>query len=146
VDRFTVIGQYGPGKTNGKEVPGYRQEKGFHPIPTRHFFAGPLHRQLALGGVLSMCARESGCPGGSPRLPSSSINPLKLFGRTCDVLEPNILLLTIQPEEKISLRFGVKVPGMANQIYPIDAKFSYQTFQHPFPGLRAAGPGLPEGD
>ena len=56
--------------------------------------------------------------------------PLRLFGRACDALESNILLLTIQPDERISLRFGVKVPNMPNQIYPIDMKFSYrETFR-----------------
>lgn len=51
---------------------------------------------------------------------------MRLFGRTCDVLEPNVLTLTIQPEEKISLRFGVKYPFAANQIYSIHMDFSYR--------------------
>ena len=60
--------------------------------------------------------------------------PLKLFGRSCDVLEPNFLVLTIQPEEKISLRFGVKYPYSQNQIYPIDMSFCYQdAFKTPSP-------------
>jgi glucose-6-phosphate 1-dehydrogenase len=61
--------------------------------------------------------------------------PLRLFGRTCDVLEPNTLALTIQPEEKISLRFGVKFPNVLNKIYPVNMLFSYQdtfkTGSHP---------------
>jgi len=61
--------------------------------------------------------------------------PLKLVGRTCDVLEPNVLVLTIQPEEKVSLRFGVKYPYAANQIYNIHMDFRYQetfkTTSHP---------------
>ena len=51
--------------------------------------------------------------------------PLRLFGRSCDVLEPNVIVLTIQPEEGIRLRFGVKNPGSANQIAPVTVRFSY---------------------
>lgn len=50
----------------------------------------------------------------------------KLFGRTCDILEPNVLKLTIQPEEKIVSRFGVKYPYTANQVYPAEMAFSYR--------------------
>jgi len=133
VDRFTVIGQYGPGKVQGKEVPGYRQEKGVSPDSTTPtFFAGAFYIAnwrwagvpfyVRTGKRLAKRITEIAIQFDQP--------PLRLFGRTCDMLEANVLLLTIQPEEKISLRFGVKVPGMPNQIYPIDMKFSYkETFQ-----------------
>ena len=52
--------------------------------------------------------------------------PLRLFGRSCDTLEPNILVLTVQPDERIFLRFGVKYPGTANQIYPVNVDFRYR--------------------
>ncbi len=56
--------------------------------------------------------------------------PVKLFGRTCDIIEPNILILTIQPDEKISLRFSVKYPYTENQVYPVDMVFNYnETFK-----------------
>jgi glucose-6-phosphate 1-dehydrogenase len=135
VDRFTVVGQYGPGKINGKEVPGYRQEKGISPdSSTATFFAGAFYIANWRWAGVPFYVRTG--KRMARRITEIAIQfdqpPLRLFGRTCDVLEPNLLLLTIQPEEKISLRFGVKVPRMANQIYPIDMKFSYQeTFQAP---------------
>ncbi len=52
--------------------------------------------------------------------------PLRLFGRTCDVLEPNVLFLTIQPDERIGLRFLVKYPFSANQLYAVRMDFSYK--------------------
>jgi glucose-6-phosphate 1-dehydrogenase len=56
--------------------------------------------------------------------------PLRLFGRSCDALDPNVLILTIQPDEKIRLCFGVKVPNVPNQIYPVQMNFGYRdTFQ-----------------
>jgi glucose-6-phosphate 1-dehydrogenase len=135
MDRFTVVGQYGPGKMNGKEVPGYRQETGVAPNSnTPTFFAGAFYIANWRWAGVPFYVRTG--KRMSKRITEIAIQfdqpPLRLFGRTCDVLDPNILLLTIQPDEKISLRFGVKVPNMANQIYPIDMKFSYrETFQAP---------------
>ena len=55
-----------------------------------------------------------------------------MFGRTCDVLEPNVLFLTVQPDERIALRFHVKYPYSGNQIYPVRMDFSYkETFKTP---------------
>ena len=57
----------------------------------------------------------------------------RLFGRTCDLLEPNVLLLTIQPDEKITLHFGVKYPYAEDQIYSVNMVFSYrETFKTTF--------------
>lgn len=50
---------------------------------------------------------------------------MRLFGRTCDSLEPNVLILTIQQKERISIRFGVKYPKEYNKIYPVYMDFCY---------------------
>ena len=43
-----------------------------------------------------------------------------------------MLFLTIQPDERISLRFLVKYPYSANQVYPVRMDFSYrETFKTP---------------
>jgi glucose-6-phosphate 1-dehydrogenase len=56
--------------------------------------------------------------------------PIRLFGRTCDIMEPNALILTIQPDEKISLRFGVKYPYAANQMYSVEMGFNFADVFH----------------
>jgi glucose-6-phosphate 1-dehydrogenase len=134
-DLYTVRGQYGPGKINEKPVRGYREEKEVSPDSTAPtFFAGKFHIAnwrwagvpfyVRTGKRMARRVTEVVIQFDQP--------PLKLFGRTCDVLEPNFLVLTIQPEEKISLRFGVKYPYSGNQIYPIDMNFCYQdAFQTP---------------
>jgi glucose-6-phosphate 1-dehydrogenase len=133
IDRFTVVGQYGPGKINGKEVLGYRQEKGVVPDSnTATFFAGAFYIANWRWAGVPFYVRTG--KRMAKRITEIAIQfdqpPLKLFGRASDLLDPNTLLLTIQPDERISLRFRVKVPHSANQIYPIDMKFSYQeTFQ-----------------
>ena len=129
IDRFTVSGQYGPGAVGGTDVPGYRVEKGVSPdSATPTFFAGKFHIAnwrwagvpfyVRTGKRLARQVTEICIQFKQP--------PLRLFGRTCDVLEPNALALTIQPEERISLRFGVKYPHVLNKIYPVNMLFSYR--------------------
>lgn len=134
-DLYTVRGQYGPGKIDEKPVPGYRAEKGVNPgSGTPTFFAGKFHIAnwrwagvpfyVRTGKRMARRVTEVVIQFSQP--------PLRLFGRTCDVLDPNFLVLAIQPEEKISLRFGVKYPYSTNQISPIDMNFSYRdAFQVP---------------
>ncbi len=128
IDRFMVRGQYGPGKVHSKEAPGYRQERNVSPsstVPT--FFAGKFYIDNLRWAGTPFYIRTG------KRLPKRVTEiclqfkrlPVKLFGRTCDKLEPNLLVLTIQPDEKISLRFGVKYPYSESQIYHVNMVFSY---------------------
>jgi glucose-6-phosphate 1-dehydrogenase len=135
VDRHTVRGQYGAGRVGGHEVPPYRQEANVSPhskIPT--FFAARLFiDNLRWAGVpfYVRAGKRLGKRVTEICLQFKNL-PLRLFGRTCDTLEPNVLVLTIQPDEKISLRFGVKYPFSQNQIYPVDMVFDYrETFKKP---------------
>jgi glucose-6-phosphate 1-dehydrogenase len=54
--------------------------------------------------------------------------PFCLFGedRVCSRIEPNRLILRIEPEEGISLRFGLKVPGTDMDIDDVNMRFSYR--------------------
>lgn len=129
IDKYTVRGQYGPGKVHGVHAVGYREEKGVAPdstIPT--FFAGKFHIANWRWAGVPFYVRTG--KRLARRMTEICIQfkqpPLKLFGRSCDILEPNVLTLTIQPDEKISLRFGVKYPHMQNKIYSANMIFSYQ--------------------
>ena len=51
--------------------------------------------------------------------------PLKLFGDECNSIVPNGLLISIQPEEKISLRLNSKYPGSENFPHPVEMDFNY---------------------
>lgn len=138
IDRFTVRGQYGPGSVRGFDVPRYRAEKGVSPdSATPTFFAGKFYIAnwrwagvpfyVRTGKRLARRVTEIWIQFKQP--------PLRLFGRTCDALEPNALALTIQPQEKISIRFGVKYPHIMDKVYPVTMVFSYQdafkTKNHP---------------
>jgi glucose-6-phosphate 1-dehydrogenase len=54
--------------------------------------------------------------------------PHLLFARTAvEELEPNVLVIRIQPDEGVSLRFGVKVPGPEIEVRTVDMEFDYET-------------------
>ena len=52
--------------------------------------------------------------------------PLKLFGDECNEIVPNGLLISIQPEERISLRLNSKYPGSENYPHPVEMEFNYR--------------------
>jgi glucose-6-phosphate 1-dehydrogenase len=54
--------------------------------------------------------------------------PLSLFARSdaCDLIEPNVLTLRIQPDEGIELRFASKVPGHDLAIRSVLMEMSYK--------------------
>ncbi len=129
IDNFTVCGQYGEGDINGTGVQGYRSEEGVAPDSTTPTF---IAAKLFIDNW-----RWAGVPfyirAGKrlkKRITEISIHfkqpPLRLFGSACDSIEPNALILGIQPHEEISIDFGVKHPGSGNRLYPVDMNFSYE--------------------
>ncbi len=136
IDRFTVRGQYGPGRINGGRAPGYREEENVSPSSNQlTFFAAKFHvDNLRWAGVPFYVRTGKRL---KRRVTEICIQfkqvPLRIMGRSCDVIDPNTLILTVQPDEKISLRFDVKYPYSGNQIYPTDMVFSYaDTFKTGF--------------
>jgi len=125
----TVIGQYGPGEVQGEQVRGYREEEGVSPgSTTPTFFAGKFFVDnwrwadvpfyLRTGKRLAKRVTEISIHFKQP--------PLRLFSSSCEFIEPNMLVLGIQPDEEISLRFGVKYPSSLSQIYPVTMDFNYK--------------------
>jgi glucose-6-phosphate 1-dehydrogenase len=52
--------------------------------------------------------------------------PLQLFRQMAtEDPTPNLLVLRIQPDEGISLRFGAKVPGTRSDVRPVNMDFRY---------------------
>ena len=126
----TVRGQYGPGKVDGKDVIGYRQEDRVDPNSVTETFAAvkleienwrwagvPIY--LRAGKRLEERVTEVTVVFKQP--------PLHLFktNSTDDKIEPNVLKMRIQPDEGISLRFGAKVPGPTTNVKPVTMEFSY---------------------
>ncbi|HAM52132.1 MAG TPA: glucose-6-phosphate dehydrogenase [Nitrospiraceae bacterium] len=138
IDKYMVRGQYGRGRIHGKDVPGYRQEEGVVPSSnTPTFFAGKFYiDNLRWAGVPFYVRTGKSL---SRHITEICIQlkrlPLRLFGRTCDVMEPNVLVLTIQPDETISLRFNVKYPHASNKVYSakmiLNYREAFKASEHP---------------
>ncbi len=128
----TVRGQYGPGISGDEHVPGYREETG---VPrdsrTETFVAMKLLIDNWRWADVPFYLRTG------KRLPGRSTHvviqfrraPFVLFRDTpVENLMPNQLVLHIQPEEGISLRFAAKVPGPAMRLGAVDMNFEYADY------------------
>ena len=124
-----VRGQYGPGSIAGKPVPGYREEEDVAPDSTTETFA-----------MLTMYFdnwRWAGVPfyiRSGKRLPKRVTEiaiqfraaPHQLFGpEATEQVTPNQLIIRIQPDEGITLRFAAKVPGQITHIRDVNMDFRY---------------------
>ena len=131
VARRTVRGQYGPGEINGQPVPGYRQEPDIAPnSATETFVAIEFHVDNWRWSGVPFYVRTG------KRLARTMTEvrvhfkrtPQALFARTPDEqIEPNVVVISIQPDEGIVLQFGAKKPGSHMQVVPVQANFSYRT-------------------
>ncbi len=124
-----VRGQYGPGAIYGKAVPGYREEEG---IPNNSDTETYVATRLFVDNW-----RWSGVPfylRHGKRLPKRSTEiaiqfkpaPLALFQHTsADELQPNALVLHIQPDEGITITFESKTPGPSIRLRSVEMNFRY---------------------
>jgi glucose-6-phosphate 1-dehydrogenase len=124
-----VRGQYGGGKMGGKEVVGYRQERAVaKDSPTVTYAAVKLFIDnwrwegvpfyLRSGKRMAKRVTEVAIQFKRP--------PLLLFkGCPVEDVNPNVLVLRIQPDEGVSLTFSVKPPGLEICISPLSLDFKY---------------------
>jgi glucose-6-phosphate 1-dehydrogenase len=128
VDEFAVRGQYGRGFVLGEPVPAYREEPGVDPNSSTETFAA---LKLYVDNW-----RWAGVPfyiRSGKRLPKRVTEiaiqfkdvPHRLFTEADSPLEPNVLVIRIQPNEGITLRFGAKLPGQAMRIRWVSMDFRY---------------------
>ncbi len=92
--------------------------------------AAPGGPQLALGRACrSCCARASGSRARSPRSPSQlkPVPHLAFQSHGSVGVQPNQLILTMQPNEGVSLSLGAKIPGSRMRIRPVNMEFLYGT-------------------
>jgi glucose-6-phosphate 1-dehydrogenase len=52
--------------------------------------------------------------------------PQGLFANTSSVIDPNVITISIQPDEGISIAFDAKRPGTQMRTVTVQANFSYQ--------------------
>lgn len=134
-DPPVVLGQYASGEVGPERFPGYREEKNVDPHSLTPTFAAirfsidnwrwrhvPFY--LRSGKRLAKRKSEIAIEFRSP--------PVLLFSQE-ELADkcPSTLVMRVQPDEGISLRFNVKTPGAENEltptleIAPVDMDFSY---------------------
>lgn len=121
-----VPGQYGPARIGGKDVPGFRQEKGVNPeAQTETYVAVTFFvDNWRWAGVPFYLRSGKRLP---KRVSEIAIRfkqaPHAVFPDT--EMPPNLLILRIQPEEGISLKFVSKRPGNGMRLRPVSMDFNY---------------------
>ncbi len=129
LDENTARGQYEAGWQGSEPVPGLKDEKGFAADSTTETFAAiavevdsrrwagvPFY--LRTGKRLGRRVTEIALVfKRAPHLP---------FDQTMtEELSQNALVIRVQPDEGITLRFGSKVPGSSMEVRDVNMDFSY---------------------
>ncbi|MGH7230579.1 MAG: glucose-6-phosphate dehydrogenase [Nitrospiraceae bacterium] len=130
--RSTVAAQYGDGVVEGARVPAYREEPNVLPHSNTETFVAmkllvdswrwadvPFY--LRTGKRLAKRVSEI--------VIEFKPAPFMLFRKTgVEHLAPNVLVIRIQPDEGISLRFDAKVPGPRVHVGTVDMDFHYSKY------------------
>jgi len=128
VDQSVVRGQYGPGWVGATETSAYRSEPAVNPASeTETFVAARLEIDDWRWAGVPFYLRAG------KRLPKRATEiaiqfkdvPQRLFPTVGDEPEPNLLVIRIQPDEGIQLRFAAKVPGLGIDVRPVNMDFAY---------------------
>jgi glucose-6-phosphate 1-dehydrogenase len=126
----TARGQYDAGSIGGKPVPGYREEPNVNPQSnTETYAAVKLYIDNWRWADVPFYLRS----GKRLQRKNSEIAirfkgiPHRLFGEGGDSIDNNVLVMKIQPEEGVSLRFAAKVPGPEMHIRAVSMDFNYGT-------------------
>ena len=128
----TVRGQYGAGTANGERVPAYRAEPRVAPnSATETFVAMKLSIDNWRWADVPFYLRTGKAL--PKRVTEITIHfkraPFILFRKTAvNRLTPNQLILHIQPDEGISLRFDAKVPGPIVRLGAVNMDFRYSDY------------------
>jgi glucose-6-phosphate 1-dehydrogenase len=131
VNRIAVRAQYAHGAVGGEEVPGYLEEEGVRPDSNTETYAAlrleidnwrwagvPFY--LRTGKRLARKVTEI----------AITLKPVPhlAFQQDGSVgVRPNQLILTLQPNEGVSLSLGAKIPGSRMRIRPVNMEFLYGT-------------------
>jgi glucose-6-phosphate 1-dehydrogenase len=129
--RGVVRAQYRGGWVDGREVPGYAEEPG---VPSGSTAETYVALRMSLDNW-----RWAGVPfylRTGKRLPKRTTEiaiqfkrpPLEIFRRAhATPVAPSLLIINVQPDEGISLRFEAKIPGTRMQLAPVMMHFRYST-------------------
>jgi glucose-6-phosphate 1-dehydrogenase len=131
VEERTVRAQYGPGDINGEAAKGYKEEEGVKAGSTTETYAAvEFHISNWRWSGVPFYVRTG--KRLARQLTEVAVHlkrtPQALFARTpVDEIEPNVIVLRIQPNEGITVTFGAKRPGFEMLTNTVHMDFCYQT-------------------
>jgi glucose-6-phosphate 1-dehydrogenase len=127
--KYAVRGQYGPGWIEGKKVKGYREEPGVHPNSnTETFVAVKFFIDNWRWQGVPFYVRTGKHMQGKFSAITVQFRPVPHQAFSSEITEsmlPNRLILHIQPEMSIRLRFLAKRPGLTMTLNPVEMVFDY---------------------
>jgi len=127
---YSIRGQYSEGSVEGERVKGYLETEEVATDSTTETYVALklLIDNWRWAGVPFYLRTGKALP---KRVTEVAIEfqktPLPLFGNGSEDTHPNRLILRIQPDEGITLRFYAKVPGQATQMREVNMDFRYGT-------------------
>ncbi len=131
VPSMAVRAQYGPGVVGGQRVPGYREEEGVDPNSRTETYAALLLEVsnwrwagvpffLRAGKRLARKVTEIA-------VTLKPIPHLAFQSQGSVGVQANQIILTVQPDEGVSVLLGAKIPGTRMRIRPVVMEFRYGT-------------------
>jgi glucose-6-phosphate 1-dehydrogenase len=129
VARFTVRGQYGSGVIDGKRVPGYREEPGVNRNSITETYAAvrfQIENWRWAGVPFYIRTGKRLARNLTEIRVHLKPTPQALFASTSSAINPNVITISIQPNEGISIAFDAKRPGTQMRTLTVQANFSYQ--------------------
>jgi glucose-6-phosphate 1-dehydrogenase len=125
VAELTVRGQYGPGVSAGDEVPGYLEEEG---VETYAALRLEVHNWRWAGVPIVLRTGKRLARKVTEIAVVLKPIPHLAFQSSGSVgVRQNQLVLTVQPNEGVSLSLGAKIPGTKMRIRPVNMEFLYGT-------------------
>jgi glucose-6-phosphate 1-dehydrogenase len=131
IDSMAVRAQYAAGAVGGEDVPGYLQENGVRPDSnTESYAALRLYVQSWRWAGVPFYLRTGKRLARKVTEIAVTLKPVPhlAFKQEGSVgVRPNQLILTMQPNEGVSLSLGAKIPGTRMRIRPVNMEFLYGT-------------------
>jgi glucose-6-phosphate 1-dehydrogenase len=131
VPKMAVRAQYGPGVVGGKRVPGYLEEEGVDPNSrTETYAALRLHVSNWRWAGVPFYLRTGKRLARKLTEIVVTLKPVPhvAFQSSGSVgVQPNQVILTVQPDEGVSVSLGAKIPGARMRIRPVMMEFRYGT-------------------
>jgi len=125
----TARGQYTAGWQGGQPVPGFLQEEGFNPESTTETYAAVrlevVNRRWAGVPFYLRTGKRLGRRVTEVAVIFKQAPFIPFSAAATASLGNNALIIRIQPDEGVTLRFGAKVPGTAMEIRDVTMDFGY---------------------